>query len=88
MSLIIYLTICLMFFQELNHLVNSVANGLSSDELYKRSLEEIMPLRIISLLRLLAETEIRNREADYKSFIPEKMNVHQVLLQGGAAPGC
>ncbi|KAF7013459.1 hypothetical protein CFC21_027543 [Triticum aestivum] len=62
---------------ELNHLVNSVANGLSSDVLYKRSLEEIMPLRIISLLRLLAETEIRTREADYKSFIPEKMNVHQ-----------
>ncbi|VAH41057.1 unnamed protein product [Triticum turgidum subsp. durum] len=66
-----------MFFQELNRLVNSVANGLSSDELYKRSLQEMMPLRIISLLRLLAETEIRTREADYKSFIPEKMNVHQ-----------
>ncbi|SPT15873.1 unnamed protein product [Triticum aestivum] len=62
---------------ELNHLVNSVANGLSSDELYKRSLEEMMPLRIISLLRLLAETEIRTREADYKSFIPGNMNVHQ-----------
>ncbi|KAF7013462.1 hypothetical protein CFC21_027545 [Triticum aestivum] len=62
---------------ELNHLVNSVANGLSSDELYKRSLEEMMPLRIISLLRLLAETEIRTREADYKSFIPGNMNIHQ-----------
>ncbi|EMS55126.1 hypothetical protein TRIUR3_00854 [Triticum urartu] len=62
---------------ELNHLVNSVANGLSSDELYKRSLQEIMPLRIISLLRLLAETEIRTREADYKSFIPGNMNVNQ-----------
>ena len=66
-----------MFFQELNQLVNSVANGyelpfaslllslglkiiafiffsLSSDELYKRSLQEIMPLRskdTTSLLR-------------------------------------
>ncbi|KAI4968466.1 hypothetical protein ZWY2020_045796 [Hordeum vulgare] len=62
---------------ELNHLVNSVANGLSSHDLYKRSLQEIMPLRIISLLRLLAETEIRTREAHYKSFIPGEMNVHQ-----------
>ncbi|XP_037481978.1 OVARIAN TUMOR DOMAIN-containing deubiquitinating enzyme 1-like [Triticum dicoccoides] len=62
---------------ELNHLVNSVANGLSSDELQKRSLQEIMPLRVISLLRLLAETEIRTRIDDYKPFIPGKMNVNQ-----------
>ncbi|KAM3372536.1 hypothetical protein ACQJBY_019432 [Aegilops geniculata] len=62
---------------ELNHLVNSVANGLSSDELQKRSLQEMMPLRVISLLRLLAETEIRTRIDDYKPFIPGKMNVNQ-----------
>uniref|UniRef100_M8BY23 Uncharacterized protein n=1 Tax=Aegilops tauschii TaxID=37682 RepID=M8BY23_AEGTA len=62
---------------ELNHLVNSVANGLSSDELQKRSLQEMMPLRVISLLRLLAETEIRTRIDDYKPFIPGKVNVNQ-----------
>ncbi|KAE8801975.1 hypothetical protein D1007_22235 [Hordeum vulgare] len=62
---------------ELNHLVNSVANGLSSDELYKRSRQEIMPLRIISFLRLLAETEIRTRIDDYKPFFRGKMNVNQ-----------
>ncbi|VAH25642.1 unnamed protein product [Triticum turgidum subsp. durum] len=62
---------------ELNHLVNSVANGLSSDELQKRSLQEMMPLRVISFLRLLAETEIRTRIDDYNPFIPGKMNVNQ-----------
>ncbi|KAF7005854.1 hypothetical protein CFC21_020954 [Triticum aestivum] len=62
---------------ELNHLVNSVANGLSSDELQKRSLQEMMLLRVISFLRLLAETEIRTRIDDYNPFIPGKMNVNQ-----------
>ncbi|XP_044321846.1 uncharacterized protein [Triticum aestivum] len=32
---------------EFSHLVNSVANGLSSDELYNRSIQEIVPLRIL-----------------------------------------
>ncbi|KAI4968216.1 hypothetical protein ZWY2020_005328 [Hordeum vulgare] len=59
---------------EFSYLVNSVANGLSSVELYNRSIQEIVPLRIISLLRLLAETEIRSREDDYKSLLPKKMD--------------
>ncbi|EMS62556.1 hypothetical protein TRIUR3_03587 [Triticum urartu] len=59
---------------EFSHLVNSVANGLSSNELYNRSIQEFVPLRIISLLRLLAETEIRSREDDYKSLLPKEMD--------------
>ncbi|XP_044452563.1 OVARIAN TUMOR DOMAIN-containing deubiquitinating enzyme 1 isoform X1 [Triticum aestivum] len=61
-------------FSEFSHLVNSVANGLSSDELYNRSIQEIVPLRIISLLRLLAETEIRSQEDDFKSLLPKEMD--------------
>lgn len=65
---------------EFYHLVSSVANGLRSDKLYERSLEEIMSLRIISFLRLLTETEIRTKEI-YKSFIPEEMNVLKFCLE-------
>ncbi|PNT61013.1 uncharacterized protein LOC100843126 isoform X1 [Brachypodium distachyon] len=66
--------------KEFYHLVSSVANGLRSDKLYERSLEEIMSLRIISFLRLLTETEIRTKEI-YKSFIPEEMNVLKFCLE-------
>ncbi|XP_062183714.1 OVARIAN TUMOR DOMAIN-containing deubiquitinating enzyme 1-like [Phragmites australis] len=59
---------------EFRHLVNSVANGLSADELYKRSLQEIMSFRILSFLRLLTEIEIRTHEEDYKSWFPLQKN--------------
>ncbi|PNT66745.1 uncharacterized protein LOC100823583 isoform X2 [Brachypodium distachyon] len=62
---------------EFNDLVNSVANGGSSDKLYKRSLQEIISLRILSLLRLLTETEIRTREEDYRAFCPAGVSVFQ-----------
>ncbi|XP_014750974.1 ubiquitin thioesterase otubain-like isoform X2 [Brachypodium distachyon] len=65
---------------EFYHLINSVANGLSSDQLYEKSLEEIMSLRILSFLRLLTEIEMRTQEV-YKSFIPEEMNVLQFCLE-------
>ncbi|KAG0519977.1 hypothetical protein BDA96_08G033200 [Sorghum bicolor] len=50
---------------EFEHLVNSVANGLNADELYKISLQEISSSRILSLLRLLTEVQIRTYEAHY-----------------------
>ncbi|XP_002441806.2 ubiquitin thioesterase otubain-like isoform X2 [Sorghum bicolor] len=50
---------------EFENLVNSVANGLNADELYKRSLQEITSSRILCLLRLLTEVHIRTHHADY-----------------------
>ncbi|XP_066360190.1 uncharacterized protein [Miscanthus floridulus] len=54
---------------EFEHLVNSVANGLNSDELYAISLQEISSSRILSLLRLLTEVHIRTHEADYNRLL-------------------
>ncbi|XP_066358000.1 uncharacterized protein [Miscanthus floridulus] len=51
---------------EFENLVNSVANGLNADELYKRSLQEITSSRILCLLRLLTEVHIRTHEVDYE----------------------
>ncbi|KAJ1265734.1 hypothetical protein BS78_08G098300 [Paspalum vaginatum] len=59
---------------EFEHLVNSAANGLSADKLYKRSLQEITSSRILSLLRLLTEVDIRTHEEDYKSAFPQQTN--------------
>ncbi|PNT61014.1 ubiquitin thioesterase otubain-like [Brachypodium distachyon] len=66
---------------EFYHLVNSVANGLSSDKLYERSLEEMTTLRILSFLRLLTEIEIRTQEVYRSLFISEGMNVIQFCLE-------
>ncbi|KAL6851487.1 hypothetical protein ACP4OV_020420 [Aristida adscensionis] len=60
-----YLTSAISDFK---HLVKSVANGLSADELYERSLEEI------TSIRMLTETEIRTHEEIYKSSIPQQKN--------------
>ncbi|XP_066355991.1 OVARIAN TUMOR DOMAIN-containing deubiquitinating enzyme 1-like [Miscanthus floridulus] len=54
---------------EFEHLVNSVANGLNSDELYAISLQEISSSRILSLLRLLTEVHIRTHEVDYNRLL-------------------
>ncbi|KAL6653022.1 hypothetical protein ACP70R_011947 [Stipagrostis hirtigluma subsp. patula] len=51
---------------EFQHLVDAVANGLSDDELYKRSLQEI------TSSRLLTEVDIRTHEEDYKSLFPQQ----------------
>ncbi|AQK39171.1 Ubiquitin thioesterase otubain-like [Zea mays] len=50
---------------EFEHLVNSVANGLNADELYKISVQENSSSRILCLLRLLTEVHIRTHEVDY-----------------------
>uniref|UniRef100_A0ACD5WQH3 Uncharacterized protein n=1 Tax=Avena sativa TaxID=4498 RepID=A0ACD5WQH3_AVESA len=57
---------------EFYSLLNSVANGLTFDKLYERSLGETSSGRIISFLRLLTEIEIRT-QAIYRPFIPEDM---------------
>ncbi|KAM0860881.1 hypothetical protein ACQ4PT_046245 [Festuca glaucescens] len=57
-------------------LVNSVANGLTSDKLYERSLGETSSGNIIYFLRLLTEAEIRTQDI-YKPFIPKDMHVLQ-----------
>ncbi|TVU13311.1 hypothetical protein EJB05_40359 [Eragrostis curvula] len=57
---------------EFKHLVHLAANGISADDLYKTNLRETMPSRILSLLRLLTEVEIRAREAQYRPFFTEK----------------
>ncbi|XP_071682000.1 OVARIAN TUMOR DOMAIN-containing deubiquitinating enzyme 1-like isoform X2 [Lolium perenne] len=57
-------------------LVNSVANGLTSDKLYERSLGETSSGNIIYFLRLLTEAEIRTHDI-YKPFIPKDMHVLQ-----------
>uniref|UniRef100_A0A0A8YU87 Uncharacterized protein n=1 Tax=Arundo donax TaxID=35708 RepID=A0A0A8YU87_ARUDO len=60
---------------EFKHLVNSIANGLNADELYGISLQEMLSSRILSLLRLLTEIEIRTHEEDYKSFVRRQEHV-------------
>lgn len=58
---------------EFKHLVYLAANGsYTADDLYKTNLRETMPSRILSLLRLLTEVEIRAREAQYKPFFIEQ----------------
>ncbi|KAK3145173.1 hypothetical protein QOZ80_4AG0324530 [Eleusine coracana subsp. coracana] len=58
---------------EFKHLVCLASNGsYTADDLYKTNLCETMPSRILSLLRLLTEIEIRAREAQYKPFFTEQ----------------
>ncbi|KAK3142933.1 hypothetical protein QOZ80_4BG0354370 [Eleusine coracana subsp. coracana] len=58
---------------EFKHLVYLASNGsYTADDLYKTNLGETMPSRILSLLRLLTEIEIRARKAHYKPFFTEQ----------------
>ncbi|XP_071682002.1 OVARIAN TUMOR DOMAIN-containing deubiquitinating enzyme 1-like isoform X2 [Lolium perenne] len=57
-------------------LVNSVANGLTSEKLYERSLEDPSSRNILYFLRVLTEVEIRTQDI-YKPFIPRDMDVVQ-----------
>ncbi|KAM0864277.1 hypothetical protein ACQ4PT_044017 [Festuca glaucescens] len=57
-------------------LVNSVANGLTSEKLYERSLEDPSSGNIMYFLRVLTEVEIRTQDI-YKPFIPKDMDVVQ-----------
>ncbi|KAF6999030.1 hypothetical protein CFC21_015104 [Triticum aestivum] len=61
---------------ELNEVLNVIAAGCTSEWLYQRSLQESFSGRIISLLRLITETEIRTDEF-YKQSIPKNLNVLQ-----------
>ncbi|KAK1677581.1 hypothetical protein QYE76_038429 [Lolium multiflorum] len=57
-------------------LVNSVANGLTSEKLYERSLEDPSSGTIMYFLRVLTEVEIRTQDI-YRPFIPKDMDVVQ-----------
>ncbi|KAG0519978.1 hypothetical protein BDA96_08G033300 [Sorghum bicolor] len=65
---------------EFEHLVNLVANGLNSDDLYEISLQEISSSRILSLLRLMTEVHIRTHEADYSRVLSQK-NAHLFCIE-------
>ncbi|TVU13309.1 hypothetical protein EJB05_40357 [Eragrostis curvula] len=66
---------------DFKHLVKAAANGLSTDELYKISLQEIRSSRILSFLRLLTEIEIRTHEEDYKSLFPRQIKAHWCCMK-------
>ncbi|KAL6851502.1 hypothetical protein ACP4OV_020435 [Aristida adscensionis] len=59
---------------EFRHWVFLAANGLGVDDLYKINLQETMSSRILSLLRLLTEIEIRAKEEQYKPFFSQHQN--------------
>nr|BAK05895.1 predicted protein [Hordeum vulgare subsp. vulgare] len=61
---------------ELEEVINVIAAGCTSEWLYQRSLQESFSGRVIPLLRLLTETEIRT-EKFYKQYIPENLSVRQ-----------
>ncbi|KAL6660345.1 hypothetical protein ACP70R_001891 [Stipagrostis hirtigluma subsp. patula] len=66
---------------EFRHWVHLAANGLSADDLYKRNQQEIMSSRILSLLRLLTETEIRAKAEHYKPYFPEYKTALEFCLK-------
>nr|BAK00055.1 predicted protein [Hordeum vulgare subsp. vulgare] len=61
---------------ELEEVLNVIAAGCTSEWLYQRSLQESFSGRVISLLRLLTETEIRT-EKFYRQYIPENLSVRE-----------
>ncbi|KAI4968225.1 hypothetical protein ZWY2020_005337 [Hordeum vulgare] len=61
---------------ELEEVINVIAAGCTSEWLYQRSLQESFSGRVIPLLRLLTETEIRT-EKFYRQYIPENLSVRE-----------